>query len=788
MYLKILKKDLKRKKTMNCILLLFVILSAMFSASSVNNIITVMGGLDYYFEKAGISDYAFIEKESDSGNPISATLEKESSVTEYKKEEVIFSTAENFKKDGKKLADFSNIAVMMPINEAKLNYFDSDNNIINEIESGKVYISGSVPKKSGLKIGDTFQFKFGENELTFEFAGIAKDVFLGPELMGVPRFILSNADYEQIRSDSYALNGNMGAIYYVNTDNVTALESAAADCTNIVFKGSVSTLKTAYFMNILVAGMLLVVSIGLILVSFVVLRFTIGFTIAEEFREIGVMKAIGIRNNSVRGLYLVKYLGIAVIGAVIGYIASIPFGNMMLDSVSKNMVLGNDKSGMIGILCSVTVVGIILLFCWSHTAKIKKMSPIDAVRNGQTGERFHKKSLIHLSKSKVKTTSFLSLNDVLSSPKQYGIITAVFTICMLLVMILANTANTLNSDKLLFLFGTTKSDVYYSNSERIMEVMNGQKTLDEVIEEMEKELSDNGMPANVHIETLYQLPVKFGDIKTTVMFQLCNETSADEYTYTQGTAPCYANEIAISEPIAEKLNAEIGDTLLLTIDDEEKEYIITALFQGFNNLGEFGRLHESILLSDLSIVGAFAYQIDFDDNPDKKEIDSRIEKLKDIFNSQKVMNAKDYVKDTTGASDIIAGVKNLVLIISFIIIVMISVLMERSFISKEKSEIALMKAIGFRNSAVYAHHTARFFIVGIAAYVIASLLCKPFTKLTIDPIFAMMGAVAGISYEIRPIEIFVVYPLVILAATLAGTFLTSLYTKSIKASDTSNIE
>lgn len=788
MFLKILKKDMKRKKTMNCILLLFVILSAMFSASSVNNIITVTGGLDYYFDKAGISDYAFITKEADSGNPISAILEKESSVTEYKKEEIIFSTAESFVREGKKLTDFSNIAIMMPIDEAKLNYFDSDNNIINKVEAGKVYISGSLPKKSGLKIGDTFQFRFGENELTLEFAGIAKDVFLGSEMMGNSRFILSNSDYEKIRSDSYALNGNMGAIYYVNTDDVKALESAVADCTDVMFNGSVSILKLTYFMNILIAGILLIVSIGLILVSFIVLRFTIGFTIAEEFREIGVMKAVGIKNNSVRGLYLVKYLGIAVIGVVIGYIASVPFGNMMLDSVSQNMVLGNDNSILIGILCSVAVVGIILLFCWSCTAKIKKMSPIDAVRSGQTGERFHKRGLIHLSKSKLKATGFLSLNDVLSSPKQYGIITAVFTFCMILVMVLANTANTLNSDKLIFLFGTTKSDVYYTDAERVMEVMQGKKTLDDSLEEIEKKLSDNGMPADVHIENLYQIPVKFGDIKTTVMFELCNKTSADEYTYTQGTAPCYANEIAISEPIAEKLNAEIGDTLQLTIDGEENDYIVTALFQSFNQLGECGRLNQNVFPSDSSIASAMAYQIDFDDNPDKKEIDSRIEKLKDIFNNQKVMTAEDYVKDCTGASDIVADVKNFVLIISFIIIVMISVLMERSFISKEKSEIALMKAIGFRNNAVYAHHTARFFIVGIVAYLIASLLCKPFTKLIIDPIFAMLGAVSGISYEIRPIEIFVVYPLVILAATLAGTFLTSLYTKSIKASDTASIE
>ncbi|MDE5556114.1 MAG: ABC transporter permease [Ruminococcus sp.] len=788
MYLKILKKDLKRKKTMNFILLLFVILSAMFSASSVNNIITVTGGLDYYFDKAGMTDYYFITMEADGEDKLSNILENENSVTEYRKELVVFCTEDNFLKDNKKLADFSTSAAMTSIDNAKINYFDSNNDMITEVEKGKVYISGSFAKNAGLETGDTFDFSFGETEITFEVAGIVKDAFLGGEMMGNPRFLLNDSDYQKISADDMAKQGNTGGIFYVNTNDTTALESAVSECTSIVFNGSVSTIKMTYVMSIIVAGMLLVLSICLILVSFVVLRFTIGFTIAEEFREIGVMKAVGIRNNSVRGLYLVKYFGIAVIGALIGYIASIPFGNMMLDSVSKNIVLGNDKSSIIEILCSIAVVGIILMFCWSCTAKIKKMSPIDAVRSGQTGERFHKKSIIHLSKSKFKTTGFLSLNDVLSSPKQYGIITAVFTLCMLLVMVLANTANTLNSDKLLFLFGTTKSDVYYNDSKSLMEIMQGRKTLDETIEEVEKELSDNGMPADVHIETLYQLPVKFGDIKTTVMFELCNKTSADEYIYTQGTAPCYANEIAISEPIAEKLNAEIGDTLQLTIDGEENDYIITALFQTFGNLGECGRLNENIFPSDSSIASAMAYQIDFDDNPDKKEIDSRIEKLKDIFNSQKVMNAEDYVKDNTGASDIIAGVKNFVLIISFIIIVMISVLMERSFIAKEKSEIALMKAIGFRNNAIYAHHTARFFIVGIAAYVIASLLCKPFTKLIIDPIFAIMGAVAGISYEIRPIEIFVVYPLVILSATLAGTFLTSLYTKSIKSSDTSNIE
>lgn len=54
MYFSILKKDLKRKKTMNIIMLVFVILSSMFVSSSVNNIVTVTTALDNYFDMAGM--------------------------------------------------------------------------------------------------------------------------------------------------------------------------------------------------------------------------------------------------------------------------------------------------------------------------------------------------------------------------------------------------------------------------------------------------------------------------------------------------------------------------------------------------------------------------------------------------------------------------------------------------------------------------------------------------------------------------------------------------------------
>jgi putative ABC transport system permease protein len=48
--------------------------------------------------------------------------------------------------------------------------------------------------------------------------------------------------------------------------------------------------------NKLVAIVMMIVSACLILISFLILRFTIVFTVQEDYREIGVMKAIGIRS------------------------------------------------------------------------------------------------------------------------------------------------------------------------------------------------------------------------------------------------------------------------------------------------------------------------------------------------------------------------------------------------------------------------------------------------------------------------------------------------------------
>ena len=64
MLIDILKRDLRRSRTMNVIILLFVILAVTFIASSVGNLTAVTSSLDDYFDQAGVGDYVVVERGS----------------------------------------------------------------------------------------------------------------------------------------------------------------------------------------------------------------------------------------------------------------------------------------------------------------------------------------------------------------------------------------------------------------------------------------------------------------------------------------------------------------------------------------------------------------------------------------------------------------------------------------------------------------------------------------------------------------------------------------------------
>ncbi|MBQ8966324.1 ABC transporter permease [Ruminococcus sp.] len=786
MYPTILKKDLKRKKTINCILLLFIVLSTMFAASSVNNIISVAGGIDSFLDKAGVTDY-FIISGGDTAD-VENVLDNSKYVSDYKREEAVLLQGKELFSDGEVIDEDLRLSLVQSVDRLELNIFDEKDEKLTEVPKGKFYSSSTLADKGGLDKGDKLTIKKNGAEFELEYAGHAKDAVLGSNFTGTPRIIVNEADYKELLDNKEAGLCSIG-LYYMNTTDMDGVQRDTADICSVLFSGDRALIRMTYILDMVIAAIMLVVCVALILIAFSVLRFTIGLSLTEEFREIGVMKAVGLKNISVRTLYMVKYLGLALVGAAIGFFLSLPFGRMLLLSSSKSMVLSNDNSIGISIVSAAAVVVIIMLFCWSCTGRIKKMSPIDAVRSGQTGERFRKKGMISLSKSKLGAGSFLPLNDVLSQPKTYGMMTVIFSICMVLIMVLATTANTLRDGGLVGMLGCIECDLYIDPGfDDVSDIQTGNVKVGDRLAEMEKKLADNGMPAKITLEGGYFLPVEFGDKKLNLEMMLNKDTDTADYDYVEGTAPQNVHEIALSTVMCEQLGADIGDKLKITINDKQEEYLLTAKFVSMQQAGKVGRLYQDVDLDYTEMDQHMECGISFDDHPDRKTILERQEKIKDIMDNGRVFTVGEFVDISTNSADTIDMVKYMVLAISVIIILLISVLMERSFISKEKSEIALMKALGFRNSSVSAHHSVRFIICAVAAGILANILCLPLTKLIMTPVFSMLGGDSDIPFKFDPLEISVVYPVLMAAVTVIGASLTAIYTRTIKASDTADIE
>lgn len=793
MYARILKKDLKRKRTMNVILLLFVVLAGTFISSSVNNIITVRNAIDDYFEKAGAPDFVAATMEKMGGRPISEILDGIEVVEGYQCEPMIYLNGDTIFYEGEKdHMESVSTPMLIAVEEAKMKYFDTVNDqVLEQVEPGEIYVVDKFFQGNNFAVGDTLEICLGDVSRSFRIAGSFKDAIGGSRMMGFTRFIVSEEDFELFLEDPLVATMYTGNMIYLDTMDEERLSQELNDnSSGIVFTSSTERLKMSYVMDMVVAGVLLVVSICLILIAFVVLHFVISFTISEEYREIGVMKAIGISDLRIRSFYMIKYLMIAVLGAVIGFFASIPFGDMMLQTVSQSMVVDRGGNRMINLLSSVLLILIILGFCYGCTGKIKKFTPVDAIRSGTTGERFQKKGLLRLNRSHLHPTVFLAANDVCSSPRRFGVVTLVFGLSMSLVLILVITVSTLQSDALVTSFGILETDVYYVNEgfQKQFMVEDGRTALVQELERMETTLRDHGIPAECMVEAAMNLTLVYEDkVHRTQVLQGVG-TKADQYTYYEGTPPQNSREIALTLTTAEQLGAEIGDTVILCQAEGDQEYVITAYFQSMNNMGEGARLHESAQADFRQVMGFFPFQIRFTDDPDSSEIKDRMEVIKEIYDTDTVYSAGEYVERLVGVAGTLNRVKFLVLLVVLIIILFVTVLMERSFIAKEQGEIAILKAMGFRSGTIIAWHSIRFGIVSVIATMLSLLLIRPLTELSVGPVFRMMGAEFGVKYEILPLEVYVIYPCIVLAVTMAGACLTALYTKKIKASETSGME
>lgn len=768
---------------MNLILFIFIILASTFIASSVNNMVSVMTALDNYFEKAEVPDYWVVIPDGE---------EAEKFIDFANENQFRFEQNELIQVDPADIAmngtpfEYSNTLLLSSLS-GTIKIFNQNDQELKKIEDGELYMPAQLFYSSEYKLqtGDKIRISINGKTKTFTLAGSVKDALYGSAMVGITRFLISENDYKEFNAQTSAKFYSMN----IYTADDSFMEQLAEKKLNLTLNENQEAIKTMYIMDMLTAGILLIISICLILISMMILRFTIHFTMDEEFREIGVMKAIGIPHRKIRGLYIVKYLAISTVGSITGLLFSIPFGKIMIKNLSKNIILSEGRFFYLNFICSLAIVLLVVSFCYLCTRGIRSLPPIHAIRNGENGERYSRKSFIRLSSSRIPVIPFLAFNDIVSSLKRFAFMILIFTLGILLITIPVNTINTVQSDQLVTSFNMAECDHTLAKEVLLSSVPLNRQMLESSLDDIQEKLLEHNIHANVFQEIVFRLNVSYNNKHTSSLsLQGIGDVHTDQYTYLEGTAPQNNDEVAISHIIAKRIEAGIGDTITIQNGTEEKNYIVTALYQTMTNMGEGIRFYHDEPLDYSQAVGSFAVQIKYTDEPDSGELKQRKDLLQSLYPDYDVQTTGEYINSMIGdVAGQLQGIKHLILVVILCINVLVTVLMIKSFIAKERGEIAMLKSIGFKNASLTAWQTLRIGIILMISILIGTLLSTPLSEITSGQVFQIMGA-KSIQFDIVPLEVYVIYPLTILSVTVLSALLTSLQVRKIPASDTANIE
>lgn len=790
---RILKKDLKKRKAINIILFLFITIATVFLASSVSNILVVTPAVDYYMEYASVPDVYFnivdteeekkVDRWLDSGKAKIDTYGKSTMLTMGDKDvsRVAGGKSRQFKTGGTDI-------YLGAVEKEYCKVFDLDGKPF-ALARGEIALTKAAMDRNKLQIGDTLILRGGELEKKFTIKEATKDAAFGSDMVGMTRLIINQADLDQL-ADS---EGSTAFIRYnVKTGDAEGFaerlnQHSFESMTNAVTRDTYSMI---YAFDMLMAALLILIGICLILIALLVLRFTLVFTLEEDYREIGIMKATGFRNFQIKKLYLAKYLAMVTCGSLVGLLISVPVSKAMIKSVSVNLIMEDSKANFgINFICALLVIVLVMSFCYFCTRKLNKVSAITAIRGGQSGERYKRRAGVRLHRHRrIGVPVFLGINDMVSHVKRYLVLMITFCISFILITIPLNTLNTMQSGEMALKFALDPDAAVYV---RKIEAKDEQRYMNEDdvrrgMSRVEKELKEKGCDAALSAVVFYFL--QFGrqgeKADTNLMTIQVVGPKTNFVTYDEGSAPKLENEIAVSRQMSEKNDWKIGDTIETSLHDGKHSFIITGLYTDYMQVGESARMNPQFDMSKEMMADYWNIAVHIKTDLSQEEMAVKLKEELPAYEWNSAQNVID--RSVGGIQKNLESMKIPMTALLCAVIMLITLLMEKLFIAREKGEIAMLKSIGFSDRSIKFWQVVRMVSVAVCSMIAAIPLSLLSNQFVLKPIFAIMGA--EVKIQVVPWQVYGVYPLVLLLGIIAATVIAARSVKRINIQELNNLE
>jgi putative ABC transport system permease protein len=768
MYYRTIRNDILKSKAMTLTTMLFVAAASMLVALAAILVVNLTGAIDTLMTRAQTPHFMQMHTGSLDMERLTAFAEHHEAVAEFQTLEFLNIDGAQMVFEGGSLAG-SVQDNGVSVQSEKFDFLlDLDGKII-QVARGDVYVPIRYMQDGTTNVGERVKIA-GK---PFTVAGFLRDSQMNSLLSSSKRFLVSDHDFAALR--------DFGSVEYLiefRLLDLSALGAFEAAYTSAGLEANGPTITYPLFRTLngmsdgLMIAVMLMVSALVIAVAFLCIRFTLLAKIEDDYREIGVMKAIGLRVADIKRIYLAQYIAIAAAGSLLGFGLSFVFRDALLTNI--RLYMGESDNAALAPLLGVISVSLVFLtislYVNSVLGRFRNIPPAAAIRFGIAQEKVRGGKRFRLSANKLLDTNiFLGIKDVLARRKIYATMLVVLVLAAFLIIVPQNLHNTIASEGFITYMGIGDSDLRLD----IQQTDDIAAKTAEIARALD---SDRDVARYVALTTKTFRARMLDGSERRLMVELGDHT-VFPLTYAEGRAPAAADEIALSVLNAEELQSRVGDSLTLLVEGREQHFTVSGLYSDVTNGGKTAKAVFADPSAEImwSVINA--------ELAEPSLIDAKTAEYASRFEFAKVSDMEAFIRQTYGSTIGAIGMAAYAATgTALILTVLITLLFMRMLIAKDRYAIAVMKAFGFTNSDIKMQYVARSIFILLLSTLLGTLLANTLGEGLAGAVIASFGA-SSFAFVVNPLAAYVISPLLMVVAVVVATWFGTLDAGKIKIAE-----
>ena len=622
----------------------------------------------------------------------------------------------------------------------------------NEATKDAVCVPYQLASTYGYALGDTIVLRFKDpttgrdQTLPLKITGFIEDGFFMSRSFGIMSFYVPTDTYRSVAKtcEGVALPVSITYLDAKNTADLPKIESGFRDLlpldvtTSATSANAESITETFDFDFVQLARTLMASVISLMLVLFatiivgvclLIVYFRITNSVEEDALKICSLKSVGYTSAQIAGSILLQFLILAVVGILIGIVASytvLPLVSAILERQSGLLWVPPFDGALVAITW-MALLGTTALVVAVATRHIRRLSPVSALRGESTTRRKAARNRLALERMRSAGPIVLGLKSMTQNVRQ--------TVMILIILVAVSIAGVFGI--IMYYNSSVDTKAFaevpgYEIANVIVVINPASQTRDATIRAIE---SCEGVRK---VQFYDEATAKVDDINVP-LFIMADYAGKESNVIYEGHYPTARKEIALHGSLASKLGKEIGDTVRLDVGDKRETFRIVGLNSGINGV------NASVLASDYRTLNKqftpMTLMVYTDEGVVTADLVKRFEKDYSTDEVFGVIDADEQL--ATGMAsyqDIVSAMGGAILVVTVSIIALVLYFVISGSIIRRRRELGIYKALGMTTVQLMNQFSVTFMVPVVIGAVLGSFVGARYTNVLMSEAMKQGGS------------------------------------------------